>query len=172
MTPFESQALQGLGIAYLESIESLSIFIFFYGASRVAARHVWLIHEFDNRIVRCAFFCVGHCLRVRFVLPAGHLFLARPDPPIFRRRRGFSNHAIAAVFVATVINFLLFSIRAGSDIAKFVVFIRTALILDINYPLLEDQELVNNAIGSVDTVITWTQTLPVSSNLLRSDSSV
>ena len=32
MTPLESELLQILGLAYLKSIEKLSIFIFFYGA--------------------------------------------------------------------------------------------------------------------------------------------
>jgi len=49
------------------------------------------------------------------------------------------------MFVVTVINFLISSLNAGTQIAGFIVYIRTALILDIAYPLSEKRELVNNA---------------------------
>ena len=83
----------------------------------------------------------------------------------FDRRRGFSNRATAAVFVATIINFLLFSLATGNEVATLVVFIRTALNLDIDYPLSEKPELVNNALRNVNIVKYWATTFPVSIRL-------
>ena len=68
MTPFESKGLRGLGIAYFESIEALSIFVFFYGASFSLAISIWIIHEFDGRSFCYTFLYVGRHLRVRFLL--------------------------------------------------------------------------------------------------------
>ena len=95
-------------------------------------------------------------------------FLARPDPPKFHRRRGFSNRATAAMFVGTVINFLLFSLSTGTETAMFIVSIRRALILDIEYPLSEKQELV----GLPNPIIAqlWSANLPVSNKLSLMDS--
>ena len=50
------------------------------------------------------------------------------------------------MFAATVINFLLSGLNAGTQVALFIVFIRMALILDICYPLSEKRELVNQAL--------------------------
>jgi len=74
------------------------------------------------------------------------------------------------MFIATVINFLLSSLNTGTHIAVFITSIRKALILDIDYPLLGKQQLVNNAVQSLNTVEFWTGILPVSINLLLPDS--
>ena len=76
------------------------------------------------------------------------------------------------MFAATVINFLLFSLSTGTQVAQFIVFIRTALILYINYPLVEDQELVNNAIEIMTRVGGWAQAFPVGSILPLPDSTM
>ena len=90
---------------------------------------------------------------------------ARPDHPKFDRRRGFSNRATAAIFVATVINFLLLSLFTGSQVAMFVVSIRKTLILDIDHPLSERPELVNNALRNANLASVWALTIPVSIKL-------
>ena len=98
-------------------------------------------------------------------------FLARPDPLWFQRRRGFSNRAIAAMFVMTVINFLLFSLEIGTRLAVFTtVFVRKALVTDIYSPLSEKGKIVNNALQNFSIVLLWSQNLPVCSNLLRPNS--
>ena len=74
------------------------------------------------------------------------------------------------MFVVTVINFFLSSLYTGTQVALFVEFIRGALILDIDYPLSEIEELLKNASSSLNTVSTWSQNLPVSDNLPLLDS--
>ena len=69
------------------------------------------------------------------------------------------------MFVATVINFLLFSLNTGNQVAGFVVFIRKPLILDIDYPLSEKLGLVYDALRDTNLVIVWAANLPVSINL-------
>jgi len=49
--------------------------------------------------------------------------ISRPNAPIFDRQRGFSNRTTAAMFMATVINFLLFGLDTGTQAALFIVFI-------------------------------------------------
>jgi len=73
------------------------------------------------------------------------------------------------MFAMTVINFLLSSLNAGNQVAGFVVFIRKALILDIDYPLSEKPRLVNNVLQKVNMVNIWAGTLPVSIKLSLSD---
>ena len=85
------------------------------------------------------------------------------------RRRGFSNRMIAAMFIATVINFLSSSLSAGVAIGYFIVLIRKSLILDINYPPSEQSGLVNGALQNIGTVAVWAVTLPVSTKLSLSD---
>ena len=97
-------------------------------------------------------------------------FLARPDPQKFDRRRGFSNRATAAMFIATVVNFIFSSLNTGIEVALFIVVIRKALTLDIDYPLLEKAELINNALVQGMSIVTvWAQVLPVSIKLLMLD---
>ena len=74
------------------------------------------------------------------------------------------------MFVATVINFILSSLNTGSQIAEFIVSIRKALILDINYPLSEELELLNNALRNPNVVALWAANFPVSIELSLSDS--
>ena len=69
------------------------------------------------------------------------------------------------MFVTTVINFLLSSLNTGTHVAIFIVFIRKALVLDIDYPLSKKPELVNNALQNMNIVTLWSQTLPVSIKL-------
>ena len=61
------------------------------------------------------------------------------------------------MFIATVINFLLFSVRTGNEVAQFIVFIRKGLmiILDIDYPLSEKPELVDYALRNENLVVSW-----------------
>ena len=71
------------------------------------------------------------------------------------------------MFAATVINFLLSSLCNGSAVATFIVFIRKALILNIDYPLSawEQPALINNALHNFYTVYLWAASLPVSIKL-------
>jgi len=73
------------------------------------------------------------------------------------------------MFVAAVVNFLLASLNVGSQITIFIVFIRKALILNPDYPLLEKQKLVDDAIWKLNVVEVWAGTLPVSNNLSLPD---
>ena len=100
-------------------------------------------------------------------LQAAFYFLSRSDPSKFDRRRGFSTRATAAMFITTIINFLLFSLNTGTEVAGFIVLIRKGLmiILDIDYPSSEKPELVNNALRNVNLVGSWAGTLPVSIKL-------
>ena len=74
------------------------------------------------------------------------------------------------MFVVTVINFLLSSLYTGSQVAIVIVYIRKALILDIDYPLSETPELVGNALRDVRIVWNWATYLSVSTKLSLSDS--
>ena len=73
------------------------------------------------------------------------------------------------MFSATVINFLLFSLNTLTEVVALVVYIREALVLDIDYPFTEKQELVNNmgAFQNVDIVMLymWSGGIPVSIKL-------
>ena len=73
------------------------------------------------------------------------------------------------MFVTTAINFLLSSLSVGNQVAVSIVIIRKALILDIDYPLLEKAELVQNALRDLNIVISWARSLPVSIKLSLSD---
>ena len=71
------------------------------------------------------------------------------------------------MFVATIINFLLSTLNVGSQIATVIVFIRKTLMitLDIDYPLSEKPELINNALRKAYLVNLWASTFPVSIKL-------
>jgi len=73
------------------------------------------------------------------------------------------------MFVATVINFLLYSLDTGTQVAGFIVFVRKTLILDIDYPLAEKRESVDNALLNMNIVHNWAAYLPVSIKLSLSD---
>ena len=120
-----------------------------------------LIHKLDIRSLCCTLCYIGRYLHVRFLLPASQLFLSRPNSSKFDRRRGFSNRATAAMFVATVINFLLSSLYAGSHVAEFIVFIRKTLILGIDH--------YHNTLWKVSIVTSWAESLPVSIKLSLPD---
>ena len=71
------------------------------------------------------------------------------------------------MFAATVINFILSSFNTGTEVARFVVFIRKpSLILDID-DLLSRKH--NNALWKVNTLSNWAIYLPVSIRLSLSD---
>ena len=171
MMPLESELPQHHAIRYLHLVEQLSFAIFFYGASSSLVVHrpsTSLTHKgvfvvlFSASVV--IFMFVFSFLQVAY-------FLARPDSLRFHRRRGFSNRLIAAMFVMTVINFLLFSLYIGAFVTAFItMFIRKALILDIDYPLTEKLELVNNALQNLEIVELWSANLLVRSNMLLPDS--
>ena len=131
-----------------------------YGASTSSIKGVFVV-LFSASVV--IFMFVFYFLRVTY-------FLARPDPLRLHRRRGFPNRATAAMFVVTVINFLLFSLSAGILVATFIVALRKALTLDIEYPLSEKGELVNNALQNLSIVQFWSAYLPVRSHLSVLDS--
>ena len=101
-------------------------------------------------------------------LQAAFYFLSRSDPSKFDRRRGFYTRATAAMFIATAINLLLFSLNTGTDVAAFIVFIRKSL-LDINHPLSEKRELVNKMLRIVNSLRSWANILPVGIKLLILD---
>ena len=73
------------------------------------------------------------------------------------------------MFAVTVINFLLFSLNTGRQVAAFIVYIRTALVLDIDYPLSGKPDLVKLALNNLNVVFGWAAYLPVSIKLSPSD---
>ena len=104
---------------------------------------------------------------LRSFSPSEKLFISQQAPKL-DRRKGFSNRVKAAIFAATVINFLLSSLNTGSIVALIIVFLRKALILDI-YPLSEKRNFVGNALRNVNIVTYWARSLPVSLNLSLPD---
>ena len=118
-----------------------------------------LIHKFVNRGVRCILLCLGRHLQVCWFPPSAEPLTPKPD-----RRKGLSssNRATAAIFLATVINFLLSSLNTGAQVAAFTVSIRMALILDIDHPLLEKPELINRALQNTGIMASWARVFPVS----------
>ena len=67
---------------------------------------------------------------------------------------------VAAMFILTFINFLLFNLDTGTHVAAFVVLNRNVLILDIDYSSSE-KELVDNVLFKFDIVYGWTENLTV-----------
>ena len=131
---------------------------------------IWPIHK----LIKGVFLALFSASVVIFVFVFSFLrvayFLGRPDSSRFHRRRGFSNRATAAMFMVTVINFLLFSLASGTELATITLFIRKALILDIEYPLSEKRGLVKNTLQSLRTLLFWSASLSVSINLSLLDS--
>jgi hypothetical protein len=101
---------------------------------------------------------------LRWLSPSTKPLISQRSPKL-DRRKGFSNRATAIVFIATIINFLLSSVNAGTQVVQFIVFIRKVLILDIDHPLSEKRELVDNALHNLDIVNFWAADLPVSVKL-------
>ena len=74
------------------------------------------------------------------------------------------------MFAATVINFLLSSLSAGTEVALFIVLIRKPLNLDIDHdPLPGEQGLGHSVLQSMTLVALWAAFLPVSIKLPMSD---
>ena len=72
------------------------------------------------------------------------------------------------MFFLTIINFLLFSLATGAQIAMTTLLIQKALILNIKYPLSGKRELLKSP--NLFIVQIWSANLPVSSNLSLLDS--
>ena len=166
MTPRESEALQVLGLIYLECLERSWIYIFFYGASsllEVRGSSICLTTG-----VFLALFSASVVIFV-FVSYKCAYSLARPDASKSHRRRGFSKRATAVMFVTTVINLLLFSLSTGSQVAISIMVIRRSLNPDINLPLSEialpRPGLVRSMSWSMILVAFWASYLPVSIKL-------
>ena len=129
---------------------------------------------FDNRSVSCAVLCIHRYLCVRFLQKC--LFtLARSDTPKSHRRRGFSSRATAAMFVTTVINLLLFTLHAVTQVVLYISTFQEPLnpaaenLPDIALPEIPipRPESVGNGAWSVVLAIWWTAYLPVSVNPCR-----
>ena len=73
------------------------------------------------------------------------------------------------MFSVTVINFLLFSLGTGTEMAICTMLIQKALILDIEYPLSAKREFINSALQNLNIIQFWSANLTVSSNLLPLD---
>ena len=135
------------------------------------SRGTRLIYKFDNRSVSYTLLCINHYLCVRFVRAAYSL----PTTNIQKshRRRGFSRRATAAMFVTTVINFLLFSLNTGIQTATFITVIQKPLNSDIP-PLSEvpipKAGLVRSMSWSMILIAFWAAYLPVSIKQSLSDS--
>ena len=171
MTPLETELLHQLGILRLLDIEILSIQVFFYGASSESTLVTMLGPSTSSAKVSLLYFSLRRSLSsCTFPPSASQCFLVRPDLPRFHRRRGFSNRIRAATSIVTFINFLLFSLTTGIDVAKLFVLIRRDFIFDINYPLLEKRASVKNPFQDLNVVSLWSMNLPVSSNLAPLDS--
>ena len=169
--PFETELLQQFGLLFLYNVEELSIGIFFYGTSSSL-----VVYGPSTSSIKGIFLALFSASVAIFVFVFSSLrvayFFPRPDPPNSHRRRGFSNRAIAAMFVVTVINFLLFSLTVGTAITISTVSIRKALILDTEHPPpeLEGPGLATNTLQDLNTVLFWSVSIPVSSNLSLPDS--
>ena len=128
----EAELVQQLGLGYLYIVEQLSIAIFFCGTLSSLVVYDSSTSSIKGVFVASVviFVFVFSFLRVAY-------FLARPDPPRFHRQRGFSNRAKVAMFVITVINFLLLNLTIGTEITAIFTLIRKPLILDIENPLVK-----------------------------------
>ena len=73
------------------------------------------------------------------------------------------------MFAATAINFILSSLVTGTQVAIFIAPIRKALILDVDYPLLEKLELAK-VVWNLDIAIGWVGSTTVSTSLSLLDS--
>ena len=169
MMPLKSESLQDVGLYYLWCLEELSIGVFFYGASSFVI--VWCS---STSLMTGVFVILFSASVIIFVFVFSFrkvaYFLTRPDPPKFDRQRGFSNRITAVTFAVTVINFILCSLDIGTIVAPFIVAIRKALILDIDYPFSGMPDLINNALQDVNIVNSWASDVPVSIKLLLLDS--
>ena len=165
MMPLASEFLQRVGRNYWQLIATLSIYGFFYGASSSLA--AW---GSSTSLISGVFIVLfsGWVLILMFVFVFQKAAYLSASPKL-DRRRGFSNRATRVMFVATVINFLLSSLYTGSQVAAFIVPIRKALILNVDYPLSEKPELINNALRNVRIIFYWTVSLSVSIKLSLPD---
>ena len=78
------------------------------------------------------------------------------------------------MFIATIVNFLLFSLNAGIQVSLFIVLIRKSLILDIDRPaplapkkqVLADNVFRSYHLDKLDIIYFWAASLPVRIKLL------
>jgi hypothetical protein len=112
---------------------------------------------------------IGRYLCVRFLLLKSRLFSNNAWSQKLYRRKGSPNRATTVIFVATVLNFLLFRMVTGIEAAEVSVFIRMALIVDIDYRLSEKGELIDSALQNMNIAIFWTGSIPVNVKLSLSD---
>ena len=153
-------------------IERVSISVFFYGALSLLVLYIYIGSSTGStKGVFALLFSVSISIFVYvFSFLRVDYFLARPDPPIFHRRRGFSNRVRAVTFAVAIINFFLSGLYAGIEVFIFVLFVRNALVLNIDYPLSKKLELINQAKRKFGIVQLWSLNLPVSRDLLLLDS--
>ena len=168
MTPQESEVLQVLALNfYLARLEQSSICVFFYGASSSLE-----VRGSSTSSITGVFLVLFFASAVIFAFVSykiGAYSLTKPDAPKSHRRRGFSSRTIAAVFVTTVINLLLFSLHAGIQVATFIMIIRNPPNPDVDHPFSE-MVLANVMIQNMVLVTFWAAYLPVSIKLSLSDS--
>jgi len=126
---------------------------------RSPACSLGVIHKFYNRSVCGTLLSIRRYLCVHFLLPAKNPLFQQDLK--FDRRRGLSNRATSAMFVVTVINVLLASLDAGTQVAIFFVLIRKGLILDVDYPPSEKPVLANDVLRNSTIIGTWTGCFPV-----------
>ena len=167
MTPIENEPLQRLGVDYLQTLEQLSIYVFFYGASPPVAK------SGSSTCSASGIFVVLFSVSVAIfllVVPFRKPFISQQAPKL-DRRRGLSNRATTAMFAATVINFLLSSLNTGNIVALFIVFIQKGLkiIPNNDYPIADRAELLNSALRIVNIIGLWASIFPVSIKLSLSD---
>jgi len=158
MTPVEGELLLDIGLDHFESLVQLSISVFFYGAS--FSLTAW---GSSTSLISGVFVVLFSASVVIFTF----VFSFRKAiyfSPSHDRRKGFSNRVTAAMFVTTVINFLLSSLNTGIQVAAFIVLIRKAPILDTDY---EKPDLANtgSVLQNITVVAFWTANLPVSFKL-------
>ena len=143
----------------LNSCQSMS-------SSMVCPRRSWYELHLQLHNQECLLYCSLHrSLSLRSSSPSTKPPISQRAPK-FHRRRGFSNRrgATIAMFVTTVINFILSSLNTGGQVALFIVFIRKALMIipDINYPAADKPQLINNALRNVNIITLWASVFPVS----------
>ena len=162
MTPHESQFLQDFGLSYLRRLEVLSISIFFYGApscsryeahAQVRYQECLLYSSLNQSLSSCSF------------SPLANLkSLISQQSPKLDRRKGFSNRATAAVFVATVINFLLSSLNIGIGVAISIIDIQKGEY----YPSSSQIGSINKATRNFTILSIWAS-VPRSVEIFLSD---
>jgi hypothetical protein len=66
------------------------------------------------------------------------------------------------MFYVTIVNFILFSIAVGTEVAGFVIFVRKALIELVHVPLAQRPAIVNKTMITINITEYWASLLNVS----------